>query len=71
MKAKAKPDPATTPEQKMQRFENALRKVLTVSKDDLNKKLAAAEKIRRQRKAKPGPKPRRSSASGRASDSEA
>lgn len=55
----------------MQRFENALRKVLTVSKDDLNKKLAAAEKIRRQRKAKPGPKPRRSSASGRASDSEA
>jgi hypothetical protein len=60
-------DPTTTPEQKMELFQSALRRVLTVSKDDLNQRLADAEKIRRQRKQKPGPKP---SPSGRASDTE-
>jgi hypothetical protein len=65
---KSKLDPRTTPEQKMQRFQTALRRVLTVSKDDLNMALAEDEKIRRQRKRKPGPKPR-SSVSGHASDS--
>lgn len=49
----------------MERFNNALRGVLTVSKDDLNQRLADAEKIRRQHKKKPGPKP---SPSGHASD---
>jgi len=61
------PDPNTTPEQKMERFQHALRDVLHVSKDELNHRVAAAEKIRRQTKGKPGPKP---SPSGRASDSE-
>jgi hypothetical protein len=65
---KSKLDPLTTPEQKMERFHTALRRVLTVSKDDLQQRLADAEKIRRQRKKKPGPKPRHSSASGRVSD---
>jgi hypothetical protein len=63
---KSKLDPTTTPEQKFARFQNALRRVLTVSKDDLNKRLADAEKIRRMVKGKPGPKP---SASGHAADS--
>ena len=61
------PDPNTTPEQKFARFQSALRDVLSVSKDDLNQRVTDAEKIRRQTKGKPGPKP---SASGRASDSE-
>jgi hypothetical protein len=64
---KSKLDPMTTPEQKMERFQSALRRVLTVSKDDLTQRLADAEKIRRQRKQKPGPKP---SLSGRAPDTE-
>jgi len=51
----------------MERFQHALRDVLHVSKDELNHRVAAAEKIRRQTKGKPGPKP---SPSGRASDSE-
>jgi hypothetical protein len=66
---KAKLDPQTTPEQKFSRFQNALRRVLSVSKDDLNERLAEDEKIRRQVKRKPGPKPG-SSVSGRAVDSE-
>jgi len=63
------PDPNTTPAQKMERFQGALRRVLQVSKDDLNQRLAEDEKIRRQVKRKPGPKPG-SSVSGRAADSE-
>jgi len=67
---KSKLDPTTTPEQKFARFQGALRRVLTVSKDDLNQRLAEDEKIRRQVKRKPGPKPG-SSASGRVADSKA
>jgi hypothetical protein len=67
---KAKLDPTTTPEQKLTRFQRALRSVLQVSKSDLTQMLADDEKIRRKTKAKPGPKPRRSSTSGHASDSE-
>jgi hypothetical protein len=46
-------------------FSAALKKVLQVSKTDLNQMLADEEKRRREVKQKPGPKP--SSASGRAS----
>jgi len=60
------PDPTTTPEQKMDRFRNALGRVLQVSHDDMKEALAEDERIRRLRKGKPGPKP--SSASGHASD---
>ncbi len=67
---KSRLDPQTTPEQKFARFQNALRSVLTVSKDELNQRLADAEKIRRQVKRKPGPKPG-SSVSGRVADSKA
>jgi len=65
---KSKLDPNTTPEQKMQRFQSALGRVLQVSHDDLKQALVEDEKIRRQRKGKPGPKP--SSTLGHASDSE-
>lgn len=65
---KFEPDPTTTPEQKMKRFHGALREALSVSKDDLDQMVADAEKIRRQTKGRPGPKP---SASDHASDSEA
>jgi hypothetical protein len=67
---KSKLDPQTTPEQKFARFQNALRRVLTVSKDDLKERIAEDEKMRRLRKAKPGPKPG-SSVSGRVADSKA
>jgi hypothetical protein len=63
---KSKLDPSTTPEQKMDRFQTALGRILTVSKNELNKRIAEDETIRRRTKGKPGPKP--SSASGRASD---
>jgi hypothetical protein len=62
-------DPQTTPEQKMDRFNTALRNALRVSKDGLNKRIAEAETIRRTHKRKPGPKPG-SSVSGRVADSE-
>jgi len=52
----------------MDRFRNALGRVLKVSHDDMKQALVEDEKIRRLRKGKPGPKP--SSASARASDSE-
>jgi hypothetical protein len=64
---KAKLDPQTTPKQKFARFQNALRSVLQVSKDDLNQRLAD-EKRRNHDKPKRGPKPRSSSASGHASN---
>jgi hypothetical protein len=64
---KPKLDPQTTPAQKMERFESALRRVLTVSHDDMQKALVKEEKSRRLRKNKPGPMPGHSSASGRAS----
>jgi hypothetical protein len=64
---KSELDPTTTPEQKLTRFKSALRSVLRVSKDDLTQMLAE-EKIRNKGKLKRGPKPRRSSASDRASD---
>jgi hypothetical protein len=60
---KHKLDRGTTPEQKMKRFETALKSVLTVSHDDMKQALVEDEKDRRLRKDKPGPKPS-SSASG-------
>ena len=47
------------------RFENALHRVLSVSKAELNTMLAQ-EQIAKVGKPKPGPKPKRSSASDRA-----
>jgi len=67
---KSKLDPTTTPEQKLARFQSALHRVLTVSKDDLAERLAEDNKIRRQVKRKPGPKPG-SSVSSHAADSKA
>ena len=61
---KSKLDPSTTPEQKMQRFQRALGIALSVSKVELDERVASAEKIRRETKGKPGPRP---SASGHAS----
>jgi len=58
---KSKLDRSTTPEQKMERFGTALKRVLTVSHDDMKQALVEDEKERRLRKDKPGPKP---SASG-------
>jgi len=60
---KPKLDSSTTPEQKMGRFQTALKRVLTVSHDDMKQALVEDEKERRLRKDKPGPKPS-SSASG-------
>jgi hypothetical protein len=48
------------------RFSSALRRVLQVSKTDLNRMLAD-EKLAKVGKPKPGPKPKRSSVSGHAS----
>jgi hypothetical protein len=67
---KSKLDPTTTPEQKYALFQGAMRKVLRVSKGDLNQMLEDDEKIRRQAKRKPGPK-LGSSVSGRVADSKA
>jgi len=53
----------------MEIFRGALRRALTVSKDELDQRVADDNKMRRQVKQKPGPKPG-SSVSGRASDSE-
>lgn len=60
---KSKLDPQTTPAQKMERFQTALRSVVNVSHDQLKKVLVEDEHERRLRKDKPGPKPS-SSASG-------
>lgn len=54
---KSKLDSDTTPAQKMERFQSALKSVLTVSHDDLKQALVEDEKERRLRKDKPGPKP--------------
>jgi len=62
--SKSKLDSQTTPEQKFERFQNALRSVGQVSKNDLNRMLTG-EKIANAGKLKPGPKPK-TSASGRA-----
>jgi hypothetical protein len=59
------PDPDTTPQQKMARFQSALGCILSRSKEDLNQLEVEDERIRRLRKGKPGPKP--SSASGHVS----
>jgi hypothetical protein len=61
-------DPTTTAEEKLAKFNSSLRDVLKVSKAEMAQKVADAEEIRRRKKRKPGPTPRRSSASGRASD---
>jgi len=62
---KSKLDPDTTPAQKFKQFEDGLRHVLTVSKDDLAKR---EQEYQDERATKPkrGPK-RHSSASGRVS----
>jgi hypothetical protein len=49
-------DPNTTPEQKFDRFQSALRNALSVSKSELNQRIEA-EKIANQDKPKRGPKP--------------
>jgi hypothetical protein len=54
---KSKLDPTTTPEQKMEIFRGALRRALTVSKGELDQRVADDNKMRRQVKQKPGPKP--------------
>jgi hypothetical protein len=54
---KSKLDPSTTPAQKMERFQTALRSVLTVSHEELKEALVKDEKTRRLYKDKPGPKP--------------
>jgi hypothetical protein len=59
---KSKLDTDSTPRQKMKRFETALSRILTVSKDELNRRIVEDKEIRRRTKGKPGPKP--SSASG-------
>jgi hypothetical protein len=65
---KSKLDPTTTPEQKFARFQNAMRTVLQVSKEDSDRMIEEAAQIRRMHKRKPGPKP---SGSGRAVDGKA
>ena len=62
---KSRLDPQTTPDQKFANFQRSLRRVLRVSKDDLDEMLAR-EKIANKGKPTRGPKPR-TSASGRAS----
>ena len=54
---KSKLDTDTTPKQKMQRFESALGRIMTVSKDELNRRIVEDEEVRRRTKGKPGPKP--------------
>ncbi len=54
---KSKLDTDTTPQQKMQRFETALGRILTVSKDELNRRIEKDAERRRRIKGKPGPKP--------------
>jgi hypothetical protein len=55
---KPKLDASTTPEEKMQRFNTALGRILTVSKNGLNERIARDEHERRLRKNKPGPVPK-------------
>ena len=66
---KSIPDPNTTPLQKMEQFQKALGRVLSVSKDQMTEAMEEDERIRRLRKGKPGPKPS-SSTSAHASDTE-
>ena len=61
---KSIPDPDTTPEQKMENFQDGLRRVLNCSKEQLGNALEY-EKRMNAGKPKRGPKPRASS--GRAS----
>jgi hypothetical protein len=63
---KSKLDPDTTPAQKFRQFQNGLRHVLTVSKDDLAKRESEYQAERATQK-KRGPKPV-SSASDHASN---
>jgi hypothetical protein len=54
---KSKLDPQTTPEQKFENFEKALKTVLSVSKEELQKRIDE-DKSLRSVKPKRGPKPR-------------
>jgi hypothetical protein len=54
---KPKVDSATTPEEKMERFNLALGRAVRVSKEELDRLLEEDEKERRRRKNKPGPRP--------------
>jgi len=65
---KYKLDTETTPEQKYERFQSALRSVAQVSKNDLSNMLAD-EKLANQGKLKRGPRPK-SSVSDHVSDDE-
>ena len=58
---KSKPDPDTTPRQKMENFESGLRRVLNCSKVQLDNALEYEQKMNAE-KPKRGPKPRSSSA---------
>jgi len=64
---KSKLDSETTPEQKFDRFQTALRSVGQVSKNDLEHMLAD-EKIANAGKPKRGPKPRTSASDHAVSD---
>lgn len=61
---KSTPDPDTTPDEKMEAFQDGLRRLLNCSKEQLNNALAY-EKQTNANRPKRGPKPR--SASGHAS----
>jgi hypothetical protein len=58
-------DPSTTPEQKLTRFHDALRTVLSVPKAEVDRRIEA-RRIANQGKPKRGPKPK-TSASGHVS----
>ena len=62
---KSKLDPSTTPAQKMKHFEKALWLILSVSKRELQQRIAEDEKIRRSIKVDAAKSP---SASGHASN---
>jgi len=64
---KSKLDPDTTPAQKYRTFQEGLRQVLTVSKEELVARERQYQDERAGQK-KRGPKPRFSSASGHASN---
>jgi hypothetical protein len=51
---KCRLDPQTSPDQKLEKFNDAMRSIMQVSKDDLNRMLAE-EKIANQGKPKRGP----------------
>ncbi len=59
---KSTPDPDMTPDEKMEAFEDGLRRVLNCSKEQLNNALTYEKQINADRPNKRGPKPRPASA---------